>query len=85
MVIKKSSSGELATVKIEFQKLWFRVPQRRRKPVETGFKNTNFSCHPGKNGNRHQMNTRFPPPLIQRCLRYHRNYAGWFLHQNNLE
>ena len=42
MMIKKSSSGELATVKIEFQKLWFRVPQRRRKPVETGFKNTNF-------------------------------------------
>ena len=42
MIKKKSSSGELATVKIEFQKLWFWVPQRRTKSAETGFKNTNF-------------------------------------------
>ena len=42
--------------------------QPRTQPVKTHLKETIFSCNPEKNGNRRQMNVRFPPPPIQCCL-----------------
>ena len=45
--------------------------QPRTKPVKTHLKKTIFSYNPEKkkkNGNRRQVNVRFPPPPIQCCL-----------------